>query len=100
MQSHMHAHELQSTRNASDSAAFIRIPLRLIFPAILAAGCASHSTRQATTRPSNIYQRQDAALADPFGYSPNMDQPDISGGDLGHYDRAGMKKDIDHVLNP
>ena len=64
------------------------------------SGCSSGSKKQPTTKPTNITERQDAALKDPYGYSPNMDQRDVSGGDLGNFDRAGMKKDIDHVLNP
>jgi hypothetical protein len=66
----------------------------------LVAGCSWDSQKQPATRPSGVAERQDAALRDPFGYSPNMDQRDVSGGSLGNYDRAGMKRDIDHVLNP
>jgi hypothetical protein len=48
-----------------------------------------------------MYDRQEAALQDPFGYSPNMDKrEDISGGKIGELDRGAMKRDIDHVLNP
>ena len=53
-----------------------------------------------TSRPAGAYERQEAALNDPFGYSPHMDKPDISGGDLKTLDKKAMKKDIDHVLNP
>ena len=58
---------------------------------ILAPGCASD--RHPTTRPSS-------ALDDPMDYKPAMNEQDISGGGLGNYDRAGMKRDVDHVLNP
>ena len=79
---------------------FSMFVFRFSFLPLLAAGCASD--KGPTTRPSSIRDRQDAALQDPFGYSPNMDKdsPDVSGGDLGHLDRDAMKKDIDHVLNP
>ncbi|HEX8524348.1 MAG TPA: hypothetical protein VF669_18985 [Tepidisphaeraceae bacterium] len=65
---------------------------------IMLIGCASHSG--ATTKPSNTRQRQDAALHDPFKYKPDMGEADISGGDVGHLDRGGMRRDVDHVFNP
>jgi len=64
-----------------------------------AAGCSSN--KSATTRPASTYDRQQAALKDPFGYSPNMEKPeDITGGNINQYDKNGMRKDLDHVLNP
>ena len=62
------------------------------------AGCASD--KHPSTQPSSVSDRQDAALRDPFGYSPNVGKADISGGSVDHYDRNAMKKDVDHVLNP
>lgn len=70
----------------------------IIISAVLLAGCASH--KAPTTRPSNTYGRQEAALKDPFGYTPDMGTNDVSGGKINEYDRDGMKRDIDHVLNP
>ncbi|HYO11060.1 MAG TPA: hypothetical protein VER17_18995 [Tepidisphaeraceae bacterium] len=70
------------------------------FAFVFLAGC---SPRKApTTRPAGTYDRQEAALKDPFGYSPdiNADRPDISGGKLSEFDRKAMRKDLDHVLNP
>jgi hypothetical protein len=66
-----------------------------------AAGCTSDK-QHPTTQPSKVGDRQDAALKDPMGYSPNMNSPDndISGGKINELDRGAMKKDIDHVLNP
>ncbi|MEA2709193.1 MAG: hypothetical protein QOF78_1794 [Phycisphaerales bacterium] len=63
-------------------------------------GCSSD--KHPTTRPATVRERQDAALADPFGYSPNMNsaETDISGGKLNELNRGAMRKDIDHVLNP
>ena len=82
------------------SSASICVHLRLIIILVAAAGCQSTSDH-ATTRPVSMYDRQEAALEDPFGYSPNMDKrEDISGGKIGELDRGAMKKDIDHVLNP
>lgn len=64
---------------------------------LLLAGCASHPT----TQPSDASQRADEALRDPFGYNPQSQKyPDVSGGDLGHFDKNAMGKDLDDVLNP
>jgi hypothetical protein len=65
---------------------------------LLLPGCAS-SDKQPTTQPTSVTQRQDDALRDPFGYKPDMNR-DISGGDIGHLDRDGLKKDLNNVLNP
>ncbi len=65
---------------------------------LLVGGCASRAG--STTRPASSRQRQDAALRDPFNYKPEMGEQDISGGDVGHLDRGGMRRDMDHVLNP
>jgi hypothetical protein len=74
-----------------------------VFPFSLVAisGCA-RDAKVPTTRPSGVKDRQDAALRDPMGYSPNMNSPDtdISGGDIHELNRGAMKKDIDHVFNP
>ena len=61
------------------------------------SGCSSD--KHPTTRPASASDRQDAALRDPFGYSPGIDN-DISGGGVSEFDRKAMRKDIDHVLNP
>ena len=70
----------------------------IIIAVFMLAGCSSD--KQPTTRPGSIYDRQEAALEDPFGYSPEVDRSDISGGDIGKFDKKAMRKDIDHVLNP
>lgn len=62
------------------------------------SGCAS-SDKKPTTQPSSMSQRQDEALRDPFGYKPDMSR-DVSGGNIGHLDRDGMKKDLNNVFNP
>jgi hypothetical protein len=70
--------------------------------AVLLVGCASDEKPGPTTKPAGVKDRQEAALRDPMGYSPNMNSPDtnISGGKLHELDRGALKKDIDHVLNP
>ena len=82
------------------SAASLCLPAGLLAASLL-AGCGS-SDQRPTTRPATAYERQQKALEDPFGYSPDMDRAheDVSGGDLGHFDREAMKKDLDHVFNP
>jgi hypothetical protein len=64
---------------------------------VLLTSCADNKP---TTRPATARERQDAAMNDPFGYSPYTEKPDISGGDLGHFDKDAFNKDVDHVLNP
>ena len=64
---------------------------------VVLGGCMSD--KQPTTR-SSMRERQDEALADPFGYSPDMGSTDVSGGKINELDRKGLKKDLDHVFNP
>jgi hypothetical protein len=59
----------------------------------LGLGCAD-SKPVATSQPG------DALLRDPFGYKPNFDEPNISGGDFSHFDKKAFKKDWDSVFNP
>jgi len=63
-------------------------------------GCASDNGKQPTTQPTSMRDRQDAALRDPFSYKAGIEDQDISGGDIGNFDRDAMKRDIDHVFNP
>ena len=67
----------------------------------LVPGCAAEKHRP-TTRPTSVRDRQDAAMRDPMGYSPDMSPAatDISGGTVNELDRGALRKDIDHVLNP
>ena len=76
----------------------MKIRIHILLAVMFFVGCSSHNPP--TTRPTSVSDRQNAALKDPFGYSPDMDKADISGGTIGHYDRDAMKKDIDHALNP
>ena len=42
----------------------------------------------------------DAVLRDPFNYKPGMEDANISGGSIGHYDDKAMKKDLKSVFDP
>src|SRR5687768_15154326 len=70
----------------------------ILVSAGLTVGCSSN--KPPATQPSGVRERQEEALKDPFGYSPEVGRSDISGGDVGHLDKKAMRKDIDHVLNP
>jgi hypothetical protein len=63
----------------------------------LIEGCAQQS---ATTQPSSFTQRQDQALQNPFGYTPDMKQSDMSVSGHGAFDKEGFNRDKDFVLNP
>ena len=64
------------------------------------AGCQNSTKSGPTTRPASAYERQEAAMKDPFGYSPNPDRTDISGGGLTEFDKDGFGKDLKNVLDP
>ncbi len=61
-------------------------------------GCTDSSS--ATTKPTSLRERQDAALKDPYGYKPEVENRDVSGGGLFDFNKDAMKKDMDHVFNP
>jgi hypothetical protein len=63
-----------------------------------APGCTQPTA--STTQPTDMRSRQDAAMKDPFGYSPNAGKTDISGGGLTDFDRDGFQKDLKNVLDP
>jgi hypothetical protein len=67
--------------------------------ASLPAGCSSGSNGP-TTQPSTISQRQDRALQDPFGYTPDTKKSDMTVSGHGEFDKEGLQRDTDHVLNP
>jgi len=58
----------------------------------LILGCADTKTQSSS-------DRQDAAMRDPFGYSPNIPEKSSSSG-IGEFDKQGFKHDMDRVLNP
>jgi len=50
---------------------------------------------------STLQQRQDAARADPFSYSPyENDRRTVTGGGLTEFDSNAFKKDLKDVFNP
>jgi hypothetical protein len=57
----------------------------------IGAGCTSDSSMR---------QRQDAAMKDPFHYSPDMERTDVSGGSVGNFNGKAFGKDLDDVINP
>jgi hypothetical protein len=59
-----------------------------------AAGCQSSESATFSDDPTT------RALADPMAYSPDMDQPNISGGGLTNFDSKAFKKDVDDVFSP
>jgi len=68
---------------------------------LFVSGCAQNGpTTQPTTRPATARERQDAAMRDPFGYSPDAGKTDISGGGLTDFDRQGFNRDMKNVLDP
>lgn len=50
-------------------------------------------------RPSG-YERSERALKDPMNYSPGIEKPDKSRGDVWRSDGEGLQKDIKNVLDP
>lgn len=72
-------------------------PLRWILPVGLLIGLGIGCTSDPT---SGDMARQDQAMKDPFGYSPDMNRTDISGGGVGHFDQNGFGKDLNDVINP
>ena len=65
-------------------------------------GCTQNAapTTRPTTRPLSANDRQDAAMRDPFGYSPNPGRTDVSGGGLTDFDRDGFNRDLKNALDP
>jgi hypothetical protein len=64
--------------------------------ALFVAGCSNATAqKQPTAR-----ERQDRAMKDPFGYKPDWSNTSVSGGGTADLDKDGLKRDLDHVLNP
>ncbi len=80
---------------------FARLAVTTSSVLILLTTAVSCSTPPAaTTQPVNAYDRQQKAMKDPFGYSPGFEKTDISGGNVGTFDKDAFKKDVDRVFNP
>jgi hypothetical protein len=69
----------------------------LLCTTLVLMGC---SDKNRETKEKTTYERQQEALRDPFGYSPQVEKTDISGGDLGNFDKDAFGKDVDSVFNP
>lgn len=61
---------------------------------LVVAGCNGQSTQDAAV------ERQDKALKDPFGYSPDLKKSDMTVTGNGSFDKEALKRDVDHVVNP
>ncbi|HEY8751009.1 MAG TPA: hypothetical protein VIM11_23695 [Tepidisphaeraceae bacterium] len=57
--------------------------------------CGCGSSNQPTA-----VDRQDKALKDPFGYSPDLKNSDMSVSGHGDTTHQELKRDFDHVINP
>ena len=58
---------------------------------LLATGCGE-------SKEPSVYDRQEQAIKDPFGYNPDPKKSDLSVS--GDGDKDALKRDMDHVLNP
>jgi hypothetical protein len=58
-------------------------------------GCAQDGP---TTKPASMYDRQEQALHDPFGYTPDLKKSDMSVS--GENDPNGLRRDLHDVFNP
>ena len=67
--------------------------------ALALAGCAAKQ-QGPTTRPATAAERGDRALRDPFHYSIDWSETDISGGDTANLDRKGLQRDLGNVIMP
>jgi hypothetical protein len=61
------------------------------------SGCSSSAP---TTQPSSFSDRQERALRDPYGYSPDPRNSDMTVSGHGGFDKEGFNRDKDYVLNP
>lgn len=74
---------------------------QLLTLGMAAAACMWASACTENEAPSTMRERQDAALRDPWNYSPHeVDRTDISGGGMMDFKSKAFKKDMDSVLNP
>lgn len=71
--------------------------MKLFLPALLLGAWAVGCTNPPE---STMRQRQDAALNDPFNYSPYQNSNDISGGGIADFKTDAFKKDVNSVFSP
>jgi hypothetical protein len=61
------------------------------------SGCSSSAP---TTQPTSLSDRQSRALQDPYGYTPDPRNSDMTVSGHGGFDKEGFNRDKDFVLNP
>lgn len=67
---------------------------------VLSGACADKS-KEPTTKPLTMQQRQQKALQDPFGYKfTEEDFPSVTGGGTADLDKKSIKRDMDSFWNP
>jgi len=86
--------KIEDSGRVRSSLAILYLLSSILFVSI---GC---SDKNPDTKPKTTHERQQDALRDPFGYSPQVENTDISGGDLGNFDKDAFGKDVDSVFNP
>jgi hypothetical protein len=69
----------------------------LIAGGALLSGC---SPSAPTTQPTSLSDRQARALQDPYGYTPDPRNSDMTVSGHGEFDKEGFNRDKDFVLNP
>jgi hypothetical protein len=74
----------------------IMLGLTVVCGGMMLPACAP----QPQSADSDIYQRQEAAMKDPFHSSPGHMDTDITGGGVGNIDKKAWNQDVDHVINP
>ena len=89
-----------ASRNARRAVGVLITGFSLLVPALGGAGFGCRKSGEPTTKRLTTRERQDQALRDPFGYSPEMESTDVSGGGLGEFDKDAFRKDLKNVLDP
>jgi hypothetical protein len=79
-----------------------RFTIRNAAPGIVACmlGLAFVVTGCGPSNQPTAEERQDKALRDPFGYSPDVKNPDMTVSGHGESNNQELKRDLDHVINP
>ena len=80
--------------------------VRKLMPSVIAFGLALMLVRYfpgcmagtASTQPTSLSDRQDAALKDPMNYKPNFNTDTHS--DVGSFDQQGFNRDMNDFINP
>ena len=76
------------------------IRIASIVPAACAAFCVLQLAGCAPSTQPTAEDRQDKAMKDPFGYSPDLKNADMTVSGHTDFDKQELKRDVDHVINP